>query len=300
MEKILRSLRLESARGQLKILILVFALCLVVQNVSAQSTAQISGVVTDATGAVVAGAQVQVTNTDTNAVRTTQTTEAGLFNLPSLAIGTYKLEVSKSGFQTYVQSGIVLQVNSSPTIPISLQIGSVSQTVEVQANAAMVETQSNGVCQVIQPEQVVDLPLNGRQATQLIALSGAAVYGGSQGTLSYPTVVSFSEAGSQENATNYFLDGSSNLDYRTNAGEPLPFPDALQEFKVASSALPADAGGRPGGVVNAITKSGTNSFHGDVFEFLRNGVMDAASYNFPNANGTSRLIEIHQPLEVTI
>lgn len=288
MDKILRTLRLECPRRQLKILIVAFALCLVVlaQNVSAQSTAQISGVVTDATGAVVAGAQVQVTNTDTNAVRTTQTADTGQFNLPSLAIGPYKIEVSKAGFQTYVQSGIVLEVNSSPTIPVSLQVGSVSQTVEVQANAAMVETQSNGVGQVIQPEQVVDLPLNGRQATQLIALAGAAVSTGNEGTLSYPTAVGFSVAGSQSNATNYFLDGSSNLDYRSNAGEPLPFPDALQEFKVASSALPADAGGRPGGVVNAITKSGTNSFHGDVFEFLRNGVMDAASYDFPNANGT--------------
>jgi carboxypeptidase family protein len=258
-------------------------------HAAAQTTAQISGSVTDASGGLVAGAQLKVTNVDTSAERSAQSGDDGSFLFPSLAIGSYKLEVTKAGFETYVQTGIVLQVNTSPAVNVVLQVGNVSQTVEVQANAAMVETQSNGVGQVIQPEQVVDLPLNGRQATQLIALSGAAVNtggaGGLAGSLDYPNAVSFSVAGSQGNATNYFLDGSSNMDYRSNVGEPMPFPDALQEFKVESSALPADLGSHPGGAVSGITKAGTNTFHGDLFEFLRNGVMDAASYNFPNSSG---------------
>ena len=185
-----------------------------------------------------------------------------------------------------MQSGIVLQVNSNPEINVTLQVGAVTQTVEVQANAAMVETESNaGLGQVIQPEQMLDLPLNGRQATQLIALSGASVNTGGAGGLvnnldyaggtNLGAPVSFSVAGSQGNATNYYLDGSINMDFRTNVGLPLPFPDALQEFKVESSALAANSGSHPGGSVNAATKSGTNSFHGDVFDYLRNTDMDA-------------------------
>ena len=255
-------------------------------SASAQATAQVSGTVADSTGAVVPGAAVKITNTDTAAVRTTQSNAEGAFSFPQLAIGPYRLEVTKEGFQTFAQSGIVLQVNTNPTIAVALQVGNVSQTVEVQSNAAMVETQNNSVGAVIEPEQVVDLPLNNRQPTDLIALAGGAVSGGSASSLDYPSAVSFSVAGSQTNSTNYLLDGAANMDYRSNIGSPMPFPDALQEFKIETSTIPANSGSRPGGVVSAITKSGTNSFHGDVFEFLRNGIMDAASYTIPNINGT--------------
>ncbi len=270
--------------------------CLFALSCVGQTTSEISGRVADPGGAVVPGAQVQVTNTDTNAVHTAQTGSDGSYNFPVLPVGPYKLEVRKDGFEAYVQSGIVLQLNVNPTVNVKLQLGNVNQTVEVQADAAMVETQNTGVGQVIQPEQVVELPLNDRQVTQLIALSGAAVSttgaGGTINTLDYPTAVSFSVAGSQANETNYKLDGSPNMDYRTNVGEPLPFPDALQEFRVESNSLPANSGSRPGGTVGAVTKSGTNSFHGDLFEFLRNGIMDADSYQFGNtANVVSKGIQ---------
>jgi Carboxypeptidase regulatory-like domain len=161
------------------------------------TVSQISGTVHDPSGAAIPGAQVQITNVNTNAVRTTVTSAAGYYVFPSLAIGPYRLQVSKQGFTTYAQTGIVLQVNTNPTIDVTMQVGAVTQTVHVTANAAMVETQSTaGLGQVIQPEQVVDLPLNGRQATQLIALSGAAVNTGGSGgivnTLDYPTAVSIS------------------------------------------------------------------------------------------------------------
>jgi len=259
-------------------------------DASAQTTAQVSGRVTDATGAALPGAQVQITNTDTSAVRTTLTAEDGYYLLPALTIGPYKFEVTMQGFQTFVQSGIVLQVNSNPAVNFTLQVGNMAQSVEVQADASMVETQSTGIGEVVQLEHVIDLPLNGRQATQLIALVGASVQpaatSGLTSNLDYPTSVAISIAGNQINATNYFLDGGVNMDFRTNVGSPMPFPDALQEFKVESSALPANLGSRPGGSVSAITRSGTNSLHGDVFEFLRNGAMDADSYSFPNPNGT--------------
>jgi hypothetical protein len=279
-----------------RVFALVVFVCFPVFYAGAQTTAQISGNVQDSSGAAVAGAQVQVTNVDTNAVRTTQTSDDGAYQFPSLAIGPYKLQVTKEGFLAYAQTGIVLQVNANPEINVTLQVGAVTQTVEVRANAAMVETESNaGLGQVIQPEQVNDLPLNGRQATQLIALSGASVNTGGAGGLvnnldyaggtNLGAPVSFSVAGSQGNATNYYLDGSVNMDFRTNVGLPLPFPDALQEFKLESSALAANSGSHPGGSVNAATKSGSNSFHGDAFDYLRNTVMDAYTDRFFNTTG---------------
>jgi hypothetical protein len=255
-----------------------------------QVTSVISGTVTDSKGSAVPGAQVVVTNTDTNIMHRAQTKDDGFYEVTQLPVGPYRIEVQKEGFEKYVQLGIVLQLNTNPTVNVALQIGSVTQTVEVQANAAMVETQNTSVGQVIQPEQVVDLPLNNRQASQLIALSGASLVntaGGVTGTLDYPTVVAYSVAGSMDNETNYNLDGSPNMDYRTNVGEPMPFPDALQEFKVETSAVAANVGSRPGGVVGGITKSGANSFHGDLFEFLRNGAMDADSaFQFGNTADT--------------
>ncbi len=135
-----------------RILALLIFVCFSVLHAGAQTTAQISGTVQDSSGAAVAGAQVQVTDVDTNAIRTAQTSDDGAYLFPSLAIGPYKLEVSKEGFVTYAQSGIVLQVNSNPEINVTLQVGAVTQIVEVQANATMVETQSNaGLGQVIQP-----------------------------------------------------------------------------------------------------------------------------------------------------
>jgi hypothetical protein len=272
------------------LLILVF---LPLLHAGAQATAQVGGTIQDSSGAAIAGAQVQITNTDTNAVRTVQSSDDGSYSLPNLLIGPYRLEVSKQGFTTYAQSGIVLQVNTNPTINITMQVGAVTQTVEVQANAAMVETQSNaGLAQIIQPEQVVDLPLNDRQATQLISLSGAAVNlnganstGTISGNLEYPNAPTFSIAGSQSNATNYYLDGSLDMAFNINVGEPMPFPDALQEFKVESSALPANVGTHPGGSVNASVKSGTNAFHGDLFDFLRNTALDADLLRFVQSNG---------------
>ena len=253
------------------------------------ATSQVSGIVSDATGAIVSNAQVQIKNTGTNAIRTATTNERGEYSFPSLEIGPYQLQVKKEGFSTYLQSGIVLEVNTNPSVMVSLKVGSVNEQIEVQANAAMVETQNPAVSQVINPQQVVDLPLNGRQATDLVALSGAAVStggaGGTINTLDYPNAVSYSVAGSQPNATNYYLDGAQHLDYRTNVGLPMPFPDALAEFSVGLSATPANLGTRPGGVVNGATRAGTNVFHGNVFDFVRNGIMDATTRTYANTNG---------------
>src|SRR6185437_3975857 len=164
-------------------IVVTFFACLFALQVRAQITSVITGTVADPHGSAVPAAQVVITNTDTGIAHPAQTKDDGSYEVSQLPVGPYRIEVKKEGFQTYAQSGIVLQLNTNPTVNVTLQIGSISQTIEVQADAAMVETQSTGVGQVIQPEEVVDLPLNGRNAAQLIALSGAAISSGAGGIL---------------------------------------------------------------------------------------------------------------------
>jgi hypothetical protein len=201
--------------------------------------------------------------------------------LPNLPVGPYSLEVSAAGFKTYIQSGIVLQVDNNIQVNVTLQVGSVSENVEVTASANMIETKENSVAQVIDERRIAELPLNGRQPTQLILISGASTVtpgGNLTGSKNYPTSTTMSVAGGQGNGTNYLLDGGQNNDTYTNVNLPFPFPDALQEFSVETSSLPARNGLHPGGVVNIVTKSGTNQWHGDLFEFLRNGDVNARNF----------------------
>src|SRR3989441_8133056 len=244
----------------------------------AVSTSQITGTVKDQTGAVLPGAEVTVTQTDTGARRTVVSDETGSYVLANLPIGPYRLEVMLPGFRTYVQTGIVLQVGSNPTIPVVLAVGQVSEQIEVAADAALVETRSTGVGQVIDNQRVLELPLNGRQATELIFLSGMATPSLGAGLNSkvrnYPTT-EVVIAGGLSNGMTYLLDGATHNDAYNNLNLPLPFPDALQEFKVETSALPAQYGHHSAAAINGVTKAGTNDIHGDLFEFLRNGVFNA-------------------------
>jgi len=257
----------------------------------AQGTAQLSGIVKDPSGAVLPGVEVSVTQTATGAKRTTVTDETGNYVLPNLPIGPYMLEVSLPGFKTYLQSGIVLQVGTNPQINVVLQIGQVAEQVEVQADAALVETRSTGIGQMIDNQRVLELPLNGRQATELIFLAGIATQtidnSLNSGVRNYPTTV-ISVAGGANGGLNYFLDGGTHNDPENNLNLPLPFPDALQEFKVETSGVPAQYGHHAAGTVNGVTKSGTNSIHGDAFEFLRNGAMNARNAYALSNDGLKR------------
>jgi len=234
--------------------------------------------VKDQTGAILPSAEVTVTQTDTGATRSVITNENGAYVLASLPIGPYRLEVALPGFRTYVQTGIILQVNSNPVINAVLQIGQVTEQVQVAADAALVETRSTGVGQVIDNQRVLELPLNGRQATELIFLSGMATPSSGAGLNSrvrnYPTT-EVVIAGGLSNGMTYLLDGGTHNDGYNNLNLPLPFPDALQEFKVETSALPAQYGHHSAAAINAVTKAGTNEIHGDLFEFLRNGYFNA-------------------------
>ena len=240
---------------------------------------QIAGTIQDSSGAAVPNAQIKAMQTNTGFTRSTVSTSDGAYVLTNLPIGPYRLEVSAPGFKTSRQEGIVLQVNTNPTINLALQVGAVSQQVEVHGSATMAETQTAGVSQVINAKSVVDLPLNGRQPTQLILLSGAATsIGGFIGSKNYPSSVTISIAGGATNGTDYLMDGGYHNDVFSAVNLPIPFPDLLQEFSVQTSSIPASYGERAGGVVNIVTQSGTNAFHGDLFEFLRNGAVNAINY----------------------
>ncbi len=247
----------------------------------AVSIASVTGHVADPSGAVVVGAQIKIIAVDTDSVHVTVTDSGGSYSFPSLPIGAYTLEVTASGFQTYIQKGLKLQVNDAPQINMTLRVGAVSDKVEVQADATMVQTQQNMVSQIMDQQRIVELPLNGRDPTQLITISGAAVNhtdGTNTGNKSFYTSQSIAIAGSAGDTTNYLLDGGDNNDSFTNVNMPFPFPDALAEFSVETSVLPARNGLHPGGLVNAVTKSGSNQWHGDAFEFVRNGDVNALNF----------------------
>jgi hypothetical protein len=255
-------------------------------DLHAQSTAQIQGTIQDATGAAVPGAEIRATQTETATVRTAISGADGAYVLPNLPIGPYRLEVAKPGFSKFVQTGIVLQVESQPTVDVSLKVGNVSEQVEVQANAALVETQSTNVGSVIDNRRILELPLNGRQATDLIQLAGAAIPQGVAGAGGFPNTGQIVIAGGQAFGVGYYLDGGMFNNPWDSANLPFPFPDSLQEFKVETSALDAAKGVHAGASINAVTKSGTNSWHGDAFEFLRNNALNAQNF-FTNANPTA-------------
>src|SRR6185295_347636 len=224
-----------------KVLLGFFLACAAVWG-QAASTAQVNGTVRDATALAVPGAEVKVTQTATGLVRTVTSGADGNYVITNLPVGPYILEVSKDGFTKYVQAGILLQVGSNPTVDASLKVGSLSEQVVVQADAALVETRSTGIGTVVDNQRVLEMPLNGRNATELIFLAGMANVGNNVGPINsvrnYPTVV-VSVAGGIGNGVTYLLDGANHNDAANNLNLPLPFPDALQEFKVETSALPA-------------------------------------------------------------
>src|SRR5215467_551787 len=260
-------------------------------SIWAQATAQITGSVKDQSGAVLPGVEITATQTATGAKRTAVSDETGSYILQNLSIGPYTIEAALPGFKTYVQTGIVLQVGTTPTVNAVLEVGQVADEVEVKADAALVEARSSGVGNVIDNQRVLELPLNGRNPTELIFLAGAAVpttdTSLNSGVRNYATVV-IQVGGGMNGGLNYMLDGGTHDDPENNLNLPLPFPDALQEFQVQLNGLAAQYGHHAAGTINAVTKSGTNAFHGDAFEFLRNGALNAQNFYATSKDGLKR------------
>ncbi len=251
---------------------------------------QIAGVVRDSGGGVLPGAEITATKTDTGMTRTVFAGPDGAYVIPNLPVGPYQLKIVLQGFQTYLRDGIVLQVNSNPIVDVTLSVGALGEQVTVTAGTAMVETRSTGVGQVIDNERVMEIPLNGRQATELIFLSGLATSapaGDLNTNKNYPTVT-ISVAGGQANGMTYIMDGGTHNDPFNNLNLPTPFPDAIQEFKVETSSLPARYGHHAASAVNVVTKSGTNSFRGNVFDFVRNYRFNARNFFAPQRDSLKR------------
>jgi len=241
------------------------------------STAQMSGRVTDPSGAVLPGVSVTVTQTATGFTRSDLTDENGSYVLPNLPTGPYRLEVSLQGFRSYVQTGLVLQVAASPVINAVLEIGEVAETITVVGGTPLVDVQSAGISEVVRSQEILALPLNGRNAVDLVTIAGAAVQTGIASSRAMQGGVSIAVAGGQSFGVAYLLDGAMHNNPQDNLNLPLPFPDALQEFSVATSGLSAQHGMHSGAAVNAVTKSGTNRFSGNVFEFLRDKQFNATN-----------------------
>ena len=249
------------------------------------TTASLSGTVTDPSGAAVPEAKVSVQNTETGFQLSTVTNDTGLYVFPRLPIGSYTLRAEKSGFSTYMQQGITLAVNQSATQNVVFAVGQVSESVLVSANVELVTTGTATVSQVVDERRVVDLPLNGRRVQTLLYLAAGTVdedqirslgYGGV-----YPGEQLANINGTGLGQVNYQLDGAGHNDTYLNLNLPFPNPDALQEFSLQSDNMSAQFGNAAGGVVNIVTKSGTNQIHGTLFEFLRNGNLNARNFFAP-------------------
>jgi hypothetical protein len=217
--------RLTRKLAYLCLLFLIFSSGTKLLQAQAIGSGQIQGTINDANGSAVAGATVEAAQQDSGLHRTVTSSSDGGYNLPDLPVGPYQLKVSGTGFSSYQQSGIVIEVGNNLRIDVKLQVGGVTQTVQVDAAASMVQTEDQSISQVIDRQRTIDLPLNGRQATQLILLTGAATTapnGDLVGTKNYPSSVALSVAGGQATNINYLMDGTDNNDAFTNVN--LPFP----------------------------------------------------------------------------
>ncbi|MCU1261029.1 MAG: TonB-dependent receptor plug [Bryobacterales bacterium] len=249
----------------------------------AQSTSAIQGAVTDASGSAVAGAKVTVTETATALIREVNTGPDGLYSVQSLRPTTYKVSVTATGFRTFTQDNVTLQSDQQAIVNFRLEVGAVSESVEINATAARVDTSTGTISQVIDTARILELPLNGRNtATLAYTVAGtvaAPTTGADQGAgKTFPEAVTISANGSRQNETSFLFDGGNNMDSFSYVNAPFPFPDAVQEFSVQTSNYSAEYGMSAGGVVNITTKSGTNVLHGDAFEFVRNRIINARNY----------------------
>src|SRR5258708_2258849 len=267
----------------------ILLLNLIVPVFGQETTGSIAGLVSDATGAVVPGAQVTVVNVGTNATYKTATNQAGNFTLRSIPVGNYKLMVEASGFKRYEVTNVVTQVNEVSRVDVTMAVGAVSESVEVSASAVNVNTEDASLRRGVDQRRVEALPLNGRDPVQLIRLvAGVSLYNGSgltSGT-TYPGVVSVSVNGNRGNSTNYILDGGQNNDHYSNAPNPMPNPDALQEFSVQTNNFIPEFGRNSGGIVNAVTKSGATWLHGAACWYARNNALTAPNFFAPAKTGS--------------
>ncbi len=252
-------------------------------------TATIVGTLHDSSGAVIVGGTVTATATDTGIKTTARTDSTGNYVVTPLRIGNYSVSVEATGFKTETHTGIVLQVQDRLRVDFTMQVGSVNEVVNIESELPVVETETSALGDVVTSQQVTDLPLNGRDFTQLATLTtGVIKITESSGSINGATSQTngnaggaFAVNGTRGNLNNFMLDGIDN-NSNDNAGNILQTNvDAIQEFKIQTSDYSAEFGRSGGAVINATIKSGTNQFHGTAFDFLRNDVLDARNFFEP-------------------
>ncbi|MGB6431506.1 MAG: carboxypeptidase-like regulatory domain-containing protein [Candidatus Acidiferrales bacterium] len=251
----------------------------------AQGLGTINGTITDPSGGAVPSAKVTATQAGTSFERDAEADSNGFFLLPSLAPANYHLSVSASGFKGESEDVIVL-ADQSLTVNFQLSLGSASESVTVTGTALAVDTTTSTLKTVVEGARINDLPLNGRNVAQLAATVAGAVIapngGMDQGPQkTFPGALTISANGTRGDQTSYMLDGGDYMDTYTSVNQPFPFPDELAEFSVQTSNYTAEYGNNAGAVVNVITNSGTNAFHGDAFDYIRNPVFNAKNYLAP-------------------
>lgn len=248
-----------------------------------QGLGSVVGTVTDPSGAIIVGAKVTATEVGTGFARAATTDAQGYYVLTALRPAPYDLSVEAAGFSTFTQKGVTLLADQTLTVNVKTQVSGTTESISVVGGDVQVDTSTPTLKQVIEKERVQELPLNGRNAATLTLLVPGAVTapsgGADQGTTkTFPGAVTISANGARQNMVSYSLDGGNYVDEYTNVNQPFPMPDALQEFSVQTSNYSAEYGQNAGAVVNVITRSGTNRFHGDVFEFVRNEVFNARQW----------------------
>ena len=269
---------MANSRSVLRALLLLALFCAWGQ---AQDVGRISGTVQDATGAVVPGATVTATEAATGFARSTVSNETGTYVFPSLRPTVYAISAEAPGFRRYSQSGVEVLASARITLNLTLQVGDVTELVEVQGNAIQVNTTSSELSEVVDQARIVELPLNGRDVTKLSTMVTGVILRGVSGesAKAIPGALELSANGTPGGQqTSYKLDGANNTDIYFQRNNTFPFPDAVQEFSIQTSNYSATTGGNAGAMVNAVTRSGTNEWHGGAFEFVRNREFNARSF----------------------
>jgi hypothetical protein len=274
-------------RRRTPLFLLVLCLLMTAAVALASTTGSITGIVTDASGAVVPNATVTATNEDTGVASVVKTDSAGFYNFPNLVVGNYDLSVEQKGFKSYVKTAIRIDANTVFRVDVKLELGEISEKVTVESDAVQVETQSTQMGEVINSQKIEAVPLNGRSFIDLLSLQPGVVpgaYAMQAAGLNDRSVSGDLASGNQSvnggrEASNGFMINGANVNEGKNNGTAvIPNLDSIEEFRIITNNFDAEYGNYSGGQVNVITKSGTNGYHGDIFEFNRNTAFNAVNY----------------------
>src|SRR5436309_8098965 len=265
-------------------------LVLLVASPALAQTGQINGVITDNTGGVVPGATVKAVEVATGLSRDTVTGVDGRYTFTALRPTTYDISAELTGFRTSQRKGILLQANENLTVNVAIEVGAIAESVTVSGQSPTVDVTSSTIAEVVDSKRIVELPLNGRDAAKLSTLVAGMVLTAvdQESGKTIPGALRLSTNGTEARQVSFRLDGTSHTDPYFQQNQPFPFPDALQEFSIQTSNYSAAQGNSAGSVVNAVTRSGSNDFHGGAFDYLRDRTFNARNFFSPEKDFLKR------------